>query len=72
MKKLIILILLIAMGILMISCSNHPEFENLDNAKKFVLAKLKESYGIDFVFVDEDACDIWKDDYGRKIIDAYV
>lgn len=72
MKKLIILILLIAMGILMISCSNHPEFENLDNAKKFVLAKLKENYGIDFVFVDEDACDIWKDDYGRKIIDAYV
>ena len=38
--------------------------------------KLKENYGIDFVFKESrkggDACDIWKDDYGRKIIDAYV
>ena len=56
----------------MVSCRNRPEFENLDNAKEFVLSKLKENYGIDFVFVDEDACDIWKDDYGRKNIDAYV
>ena len=72
MKKLIILILLIAGDIPMVSCRNRPEFENLDNAKEFVLSKLKENYGIDFVFVDENACDIWKDDYGRKIIDAYV
>ena len=72
MKKVIILILLIAGGIPMVSCRNRPEFENLDNAKEFVLSKLKENYGIDFVFVDEDACDIWKDDYGRKNIDAYV
>ena len=38
--------------------------------------KLKENYGIDFVFKESrkggDACDIWKDDYGRKNIDAYV
>jgi hypothetical protein len=76
MKKLIILILLIAGGIPMVSCRNRPEFENLDNAKEFVLSKLKENYGIDFVFKESrkggDACDIWKDDYGRKIIDAYV
>ena len=76
MKKVIILILLIAGGIPMVSCSKHPEFENLDNAKEFVLSKLKENYSIDFVFKESrkggDACDLWKDDYGRKTIQAFV
>ena len=72
MKKLIILILLIAGGIPMVSCRNHPEFENLDNAKEFVLSKLKENYGIDFIFVDDDACYLWKDKWGCTSISAYV
>lgn len=45
----------------MVSCRNRPEFENLDNAKEFVLSKLKENYGIDFVFKESrkggDACE---------------
>ena len=60
----------------MVSCRNRPEFENLDNAKEFVLSKLKENYSIDFVFKESrkggDACDLWKDDYGRKTIQAFV
>ena len=72
MKKLIILILLIAGGIPMVSCRNRPEFENLDNAKEFVLRKLKENYGIDFIFVDDDACNLWKDKWGCTSISAYV
>ena len=72
MKKLIILILFIAGGIPMVSCRNRPEFENLDNAKEFVLSKLKENYGIDFIFVDDDACNLWKDKWGCTSISAYV
>lgn len=56
----------------MVSCRNRPEFENLDNAKEFVLSKLKENYGIDFIFVDDDACYLWKDKWGCTSISAYV
>ena len=72
MKKVIILILFIAGGIPMVLCRNRPEFENLDNAKEFVLSKLKENYGIDFIFVDDDACNLWKDKWGCTSISAYV
>ena len=36
MKKLIMLIVVIAGGIPMVSCSKHPEFEKLDNTKATV------------------------------------